>query len=113
MFQSVWSFSSSIGDERRASLEDETSFEAIANEIRQTMTVLCCHEAACDTAPGETVADGRRVALFRRPVYCISVAPPLFDRFFNSRHGYRGAYFRSPHEGLEANDLLMRVRHRI
>ena len=59
------------------------------------------------TGPGETVADGHRVALFRRPVYCISVAFPLFDRFFNSRQGYRGAYFRSPYEGLEANGVLM------
>jgi len=61
------------------------------------------------TGPGETVADGHRVALFRRPVYCISVAFPLFDRFFNSRHGYRGAYFCSPYEGLEENDVLMRT----
>ena len=49
------------------------------------------------------------MALFRRPVYCISVAFPLFDRFFNSRQGYRGAYFRSPYEGLEANGVLMRT----
>ena len=109
MSQGVWNFTSSVGDERRANLEGETSFEAIAGEIRQTMTVLCCHKDPCDRGPGETAGDGRRVALFRRPVYCITVASPLFDRFFNSRHGYRGAYFRSPYEGLQANDLLMRT----
>ena len=73
------------------------------------MTVLCCHEDPCDRGPGGTAADGRGVAPFRRPVYCISVARRLFDRFFNSRHGYRGAYFRSPYQGLQANDLLMRT----
>ena len=109
MSKGIWSFSSSVGDERRANLEVATSLEAIAGEIRQTMTVLCCHEDPCDRGPGETAADGRRVTLFRRPVYCISVAPPLFDRFFNAQDGYRGAYFRSPYEGLQANDLLMRM----
>jgi hypothetical protein len=97
-----------VGDERRANLEGETSFEAIAGEIRQTMSVLCCHKDPCDRGPVEPADDGH-VALFRRPVYCISVARPLFDRFFNSRQGYRGAYFRSPYKGLQANDLLMRT----
>ena len=109
MSKCIWSFSSSVGDERRANLEVATSFEAIADEIRQTMTVLCCHEDPCDRGPGEAAADGRRVALFRRPVYCISVAPQLFDRFFNARDGYRAAYFRSPYEGIQENDLLMRM----
>lgn len=105
----MWSFTSLVAEERRANLEAETSFEAIAGEIKRTMTVLCCHNDPCDRGPRETAADGRVAALFRRPVYCISVARPLFDCFFNSRHGYRGAYFRSPYEGLEANDLLMRT----
>src|SRR5918993_6116310 len=109
MAQGIWSFTSSVSDERLANLERETSFEAIADEIRETMTVLCCHRDPCDRGPGEIAADGRRVALFRRAVYCISVARPLFDRFFNSRHGYRGGYFCSPHEGLQVNDLLMRT----
>jgi hypothetical protein len=87
----------------------EACFEAIAGEIRHTMTVHCCHADPCDRGPRETATHGRGLAPFRRPVYCISVARPLFDRFFNSRHGYRGAYFRSPYEGLQANDLLMRT----
>lgn len=109
MFQGIWSFTSLVAEERRANLEDETSFEAIAGEIRQTMRVLCCHKDPCDRGPSETADDGRRVALFRRPVYCIRVARSLFDCFFNSWHGYRGAYFRSPYEGLQANDMLMRT----
>jgi hypothetical protein len=28
--------------------------------------------------------------------------------FFNSRQAYRAAYFRSPHDGLRANSLLLR-----
>jgi hypothetical protein len=37
----------------------------------------------------------------------VRVGQPLFDRFFNSKHGYRAAYSRSPHEGLHANSLLL------
>ena len=33
----------------------------------------------------------------------------LFDLFYNSPHGYRGAYFRSPGEGLDANATFIDV----
>ncbi len=39
--------------------------------------------------------------------YCVQVSEDLFDLFFNSPHGYRGAYFRSPGEGVDANSTLI------
>ena len=60
------------------------------------MHVLCRHVQPCDDLVG-----------FKRAVYCISVPEPTFDAFFNSEHGYRGAYFRSPYEGLRDNDYLI------
>jgi hypothetical protein len=47
--------------------------------------------------------------MFWRPVYCVRVPAPLFDRFFNGRNGYRAAYFRSPFDGLDAHDFLLRT----
>lgn len=38
----------------------------------------------------------------------LRVPKSTFDLFFNSEHGYRGAYFESPHNGLEANDACIR-----
>jgi hypothetical protein len=94
----VWEFTSSIGAERRSNLEAVKSFDDIAAEIGAAMEVLCCHYDSCDRAQG-----------FRRVVYTVKVPRPLFDLFFNSRHGYRAAYFRSPHEGLAANSYALRT----
>jgi hypothetical protein len=104
-----WDFRFLKGEEdRRANLERDCSFEEIVREITTTMTVLCCHNAKCNDGP-HGPADVKNVPVFHRPVYCVSVQRPLFDRFFNSRHGYRAAYFRSPFEGLRANDSLMQA----
>ena len=46
------------------------------------MTVLCCHDGPCRDVPQPQ---------YRRVVDCVAVARPLFDRFFNSYHGYRAA----------------------
>ena len=43
---------------------------------------------------------------YSRAVFCAVPGPSLFDLFFNSRTGYRGAYFEAPETGLEANRLL-------
>jgi hypothetical protein len=56
------------------------------------MTILCCHDQ------NSTNHDG-----FSRAVYCIKISEPLFDFFFNSKHGYRAWYYRSPYDGLRNN----------
>ena len=61
------------------------------------MEVLCCHRQECDDD-----------TQFSRVVFCVRVSPSQFDLFFNSPNGYRGAYYRSPYVGLEANDAFIR-----
>jgi hypothetical protein len=92
-----WDFQN-IDDVRRAKLEEPGSFEETAEQVRDTMEVLCCHRMACERADG-----------FARPVYTIKVTAYVFDRFFNSRSGYRAEYFRSPFGGLAANGHLLRT----
>lgn len=46
---------------------------------------------------------------FKRFVGCVAVDKPLFDLLFNSQNGYRGWYFRSPAEGLQANAMLLKL----
>ena len=46
---------------------------------------------------------------YSRAVYTGEIEPALFDAFFNSPLGYRGAYFVSPEAGLKANRLLFDV----
>jgi hypothetical protein len=60
------------------------------------MQPLCGHGEPCDI-------DAR----FARIAYCIEVTGPVFDLFFNARHGYRGSYFDSPHRGLEVNHAII------
>lgn len=62
------------------------------------MHVLCCHPEPCDVANG-----------FERIIYCVRVDRALFDLFFNSREGYRAAYYRSPFEGLAANSQALEM----
>lgn len=92
-----WDFQN-ISDERRANLDAVGSFETLAEQVRDTMEVLCCHQDPCDRAAG-----------FKRPVYTVRVPARVFDLFFNSRDGYRAAYFHSPFRGLAANDHLLRT----
>jgi hypothetical protein len=88
-----------VGEDRKRDLDAASSFEAIVTEITARMDVLCCHVEPSQTGP----------AGFRRPVFCLKVTRPLFDQFFNSRVGYRAAFFRSPYEGLKANNQLLRA----
>ena len=98
---STWAFAASLGEERIQALLAPTTFELIADRIAQETEVLCCHRGHCDDDTA-----------FSRVVYCVRVCPSLFDLFFNSPHGYRGAYYRSPHVGLAANDaLILRLSH--
>jgi hypothetical protein len=42
-------------------------------------------------------------------VLSIDVGEQLFDLFFNSRDGYRGAYYRGPFVGLESNRVCLDI----
>lgn len=91
-----WNFGDSVNLARRAVLDAAPSFEVIAREICASMEVLCRHFESSVEVSG-----------FQRYVCCIRVESDLFDLFFNSKNGYRAAYFRSPYEGLQVNENLI------
>lgn len=76
---------------RQPALSAPPSFDVLTNWIAQELKVLCCHKSQIDETG------------FKRPVYTLSVGHDLFDLFFNSAHGYRAAYFRSPGIGIDTN----------
>jgi hypothetical protein len=91
-----WQFSESIGNERIKLLYSAPEFEEIVERISKEMEVLCCHFQPCDDNSD-----------FSRITFNIRVSSSLFDLFFNSSNGYRGAYFQSPNHGLQANDIFI------
>jgi len=93
-----WRFGSSVAKARASALLAPTTIGSIANGIASEMEVVCCHFQTCDDHTD-----------FGRVVYCLRVPEDLFDRFFNSPHGYRGAYFRSPGEGTDANSTFIKT----
>lgn len=93
-----WSYSNSIPRYRASRLLAPTTVAAIANRVAAEMTVECCHLQPCHDHTN-----------FQRVAYCIRVSEDLFDVFFNSPHGYRGAYYRSPGEGVDANYAFIEV----
>jgi hypothetical protein len=92
-----WHFSSALSNERREALVRAPALADILRLVASQMEVLCCHRAACDGMAG-----------FSRVVFNVAVPQSAFDLFFNSEHGYRGAYFQSPHSGLAANETCVR-----
>jgi len=47
---------------------------------------------------------------YTRADFCLDVGTELFDAFFNTASGYRGAYFEAPEKGEAANrELLSRL----
>jgi hypothetical protein len=90
-----WKYIGSAESPRVASLTRSLSFSEIVERVRQQMSIVCCHRQDCDDRPG-----------FSRVIYCADIGYSLFDLFFNSEFGYRGAYFQSPESGLAANRQL-------
>jgi hypothetical protein len=76
----------------RVALATPPSYETIVDLLVLDMELLCCHWQASELLAG-----------FERAVLCIRVARPAFDWFFNSRNGYRAAYFASDLDGERAN----------
>ncbi|MEW6120486.1 MAG: hypothetical protein AB1593_10405 [Pseudomonadota bacterium] len=93
-----WCYSAAFSPERVSALLAPATMGTIAERVAEAMEIVCCHYQVCD--------DHRD---FGRVVYCLRISEDLFDLFFNSPHGYRGAYFRSPTEGIEANRTVMEV----
>lgn len=93
----VWRFSSSLSNERRKALVRAPAFADILHLVVSRMEILCCHRPDCDDMAG-----------FSRVVFNVVLPQSAFDLFFNSEHGYRGAYFQSPHAGLAANEACVR-----
>jgi len=61
MAKDRWDFTFLEGEEhRRANLERECPFGDIAEEVRATMTVLCCHKGPCMTALTSAAVMARR-----------------------------------------------------
>lgn len=87
-----WGYSTAFPKERAAALLAPSTIGTIANRIAAEMEIACCHFQTCHDHSD-----------FGRVAYCIRVSENLFDLFFNSPHGYRGAYYRSPGEGVDAN----------
>ncbi len=90
----VWHYA--LDPKRSAALAAGSGFDAVVDCIANDMHVQCRHIQPCDDMAG-----------FSRAAYCISVSLSTFDAFFNSEQGYRGAYYRSPYEGLAANHQLI------
>jgi len=93
-----WNYSTSIPRDRASMLLAPTTIATIANRVAAEMTVECCHLQPCQDHKD-----------FQRVAYCIRVPEDLFDVFFNSPYGYRGAYYRSPGEGIDANYAFIEV----
>lgn len=89
-----WEFGESVSEARKSILSAAPAFDDITQQIAREMTIVCCWKE-----PGDCC--GHRVQ------YCVRVGERLFDWFFNSRNGYRAAYFCSPDEGQEANDYFI------
>ena len=101
----MWEFSASLDPARTRELRDPPPFETIVSRIKKVVSddgqqVLCCHSESAENIPG---AYG-----FARVVYCLRLSPVMFDLFFNSASGYRAAYYRSPFEGMQANEYVLR-----
>ena len=109
-----WNYGPSVSQERRDQLLARRTFESIAEQVAETMRFLCWHrddfsafQDFIDSIP-EQKRDANLI-LFWRPIYCVEVHRPIFDLFFNSPYGYRGAYYNSPSRGLGANAAFIRA----
>ncbi len=93
---SAWQYS--LADDKRTNaLLLATTFTDVVETVARDMNVLCGHRKNCDIMAG-----------FSRVIFNLYVPETTFDLFFNSEHGYRGAYFKSPHFGLEANEKCIK-----
>lgn len=91
-----WTYVGTATEERRKELASPREFADIVATIKQQMAVVCFHREF-----------RQRDHSYSRAAFCAVIGTALFDEFFNSASGYRGAYFESPKMGLAANRLLI------
>jgi hypothetical protein len=92
----MWEYKGVRDDQRLYRLQTSVPFEDIVARLKRDMEIACCHTPDCSDKPG-----------YKRTIYCVELPVELFDMFFNSQFGYRGAYFDSPQRGLSANAFLL------
>jgi hypothetical protein len=80
----------------RVALATPPSYETIVELVLLHMQVLCCHLQRSDQHDA-----------FERAVFCVRVSKAAFDWFFNSKKGYRAAYYVSVWEGERANRFFL------
>ncbi len=98
MHTAVWKYKGTANEARLRRLQTNVPFDDIAARLNREMEIRCCHTHDCHDKPG-----------YKRTICCVNVNAELFDAFFNSQSGYRGAYFQSPENGLRANEILLQV----
>ena len=91
-----WTFAGADDEARLAALATPFALSDLVHQLRRKSTLVCFHRQPRTADP-----------TFSRAVFCVVVGADLFDRFFNSASGYRGAYFISPEEGTAANRILL------
>lgn len=96
MQMSHWRYVREADPQRRRALEYPRPYAELVNGLLHGLALKCFHrEARADDAT------------FERAVFCGTVAPDLFDWFFNASTGYRGEFYRSPQVGTRANRTLL------
>jgi hypothetical protein len=94
----MWKFTSLIEEERLLTLKQPPPWNELVEQIGTRASILCGHSKEAHDYPG----------CFRIET-CIQIDRPMFDCFFNSVSGYRAAYYRSPADGLRANEAIIRA----
>lgn len=91
-----WRFIGKADPERLAALAAPLPRTALAPALRDGLTLQCFHREPREHDPS-----------YARAVFCGMVGHSLFDFFFNSNTGYRGAFFEDPQVGSAANRALL------
>lgn len=82
-----WSYTELVSKERQRLLLADANFSDIFTQINSEMRII-----SFDVCQGKR----GKVKGCRRPEFAFQVSKEAFDLFFNSPHGYRAQYHRSP-----------------
>lgn len=91
-----WAYIGTDSADRVRALSNPIRPESMIHRLTNEMTLLCFHQQRRSTDHS-----------YSRAVYCGTVPPDLFDQFFNSLSGYRGAYFQSIERGETVNRQIL------
>lgn len=91
-----WQYIGTATRNRLDALENACPAAELSTALLAGFTLACYHRD-----PGQIDSS------FERAIFCATVEPTLFDWFFNTKTGYRGAYYDSPEAGLRFNRSLI------